>query len=382
MAETGGLTDARAGPDDGEAVQTPHARWAVVAALVALLLALPALVGALPADDSDLTAEQLRDRVRASASVGWSGLSESRAGLALPDVRELGDLPALLGGTVRTRVWWRSPAAWRVDEQRLHGEVDTIVSGGRTTTWVSADRTADELFGALPVRLPRAADLMAPVLGRRLAGAPDTVLSRLPARRVAGRSAAGLQLVPRDPAGSTVASVALWADPGTGLPLRVQLRARGQERPVLDTLLLDLDLSPPAPERTAFLAPADADVRVEAAPDIAAQIDRAAPYLLPSQLAGASRQVVSGLEQARGVGTYGTGLSAFVVIPLPRDLAERLRRRLDASGGPRLSTPLLHARVGSTERRAYLLVGSVPPEVLDRAFAELARTPPPRTDRR
>ena len=91
---------------------------------------------------------------------------------------------------------------------------------------------------------------------------------------------------------------------------------------------------------------------------------------------------MGGLEQARGVGTYGTGLSAFVVIPLPRDLAERLRRRLDASGGPRLSTPLLHARVGSTERRAYLLVGSVPPEVLDRAFAELARTPPPRTDRR
>ena len=349
-----------------------------MAALVAVLALLPTAVRALPAKASPLSAEQLRDRIRASATVGWSGTSESRAGLALPDVRDLGDLPALLGGTVRTRVWWRGPATWRVDEQRLAGEQDVIVADGTTTTWTSADQTVQVLTGDLPVRLPRTADLIAPVLGRRLAGAPDTVLTRLPSRRVAGVSAAGLQLVPRDPSTSTVASVQVWADPDSGLPLQVEVRAQGQDRPVLTSLLLDLDRHTPPADRTAFADPRGATVTVDDAPDIAAQVDQAVPYILPRQLAGSARQVVPGLEQVRGVGTYGVGLSAFAVIPVPRDVADRLSRRLEAAGGPRLSTPLVNALVGTTPRRTYLLVGSVPQRVLDEAFAELERNPPPR----
>ena len=105
------------------------------------------------------------------------------------------------------------------------------------------------------------------------------------------------------------------------------------------------------------------------------------PYRLPDRLAGAPRQVVSGLEQARGVGTYGLGLSAYAVVPLPRDVADRLSRRLQANGGNRLSTPLVNGLLGFTRRRAYLLIGSVPQPVLDRALADLVAHPPPRTDR-
>ena len=351
-----------------------------LAALVAVLAALPSAVGALPAARSDLTAEQLRDRVRSSAGVGWSGTAESRAGLALPDVRELGDLPALLGGTTRTRTWWRAPDQWRVDEQRLTGEQDVIADRGSTTTWDSADNRADVLFGELPVRLPQPVDLLAPVLGRRLAGAPGTVLSRLPERRVAGRSAAGLRLVPAEPATSTVDAVDLWADPDTGLPLRVEVRARGEQRPVLTSLLLDLDLEVPPTERVRFALPESAQISVDQVPDIAAAVDRAVPFLLPDVLAGAGRAQVAGLEQARGVGTYGAGLSAFAVVPLPADVAGRLRRRLAVTGGTRLSTPLVQGLLGGGGDRSYLLVGTVPPEVLDRALAELVAQPPPRTD--
>ena len=74
-------------------------------------------------------------------------------------------------------------------------------------------------------------------------------------------------------------------------------------------------------------------------------------------------------------------LVAYAVVPLPRDVADRLTRRLSAAGGPRLSTPLVNALVGSTPRRTYLLVGSVPQAELDAAFAELERNPPPRTRR-
>ncbi len=232
------------------------------------------------------------------------------------------------------------------------------------------------------MRLPRASDLVAPVLGRRLAAAPDAVLSRTPSRRVAGVSAAGLRVVPRDPATSTVDRVDLWVDPRTGLALQVEVRARGQEQPVLTSLLLDLDRSTPAAERTRFETPYGADVSTDQAPDIAAEVDRAVPYLLPDELAGRRRQVVAGLERARGVGTYGAGFSSFVVVPLPRDVAARLSSRLEAVGGPRLSTPLVNALVGTDPRRTYLLVGSVPQQVLDDALAALRRDPPPRTDRR
>ncbi len=356
-------------------------RWAAVAALVGVLVALPSAVRALPVSAPEVAAGRLRDLVRASGDVGWSGTSESRGALALPDVGELGELPALLGGTVRTRVWWRGPTSWRVDEQRLTGEQDVVVDGPLTTTWTSADRTVEQLYGLLPVRLPRAADLVAPVLGRRLAGASGTALSTLPGRRVAGTDAAGLRVVPLDPASSTVSSVDLWADPRTGLPLRVEVRARGQAEPVLTTLLLDLDRQVPPAGRTLFDVPRDATVTTDQAPDIAAQIDQAEPYVLPRRLAGADRQVVSGLERARGVGSYAAGLSSFVVVPLPRDIAARLRDRLTSVGGPRLSTPLVNALLGTAGRRAYLLVGTVPQAQLDAAFAELQRTPPPRTSR-
>jgi len=355
-------------------------RWGAVAASVAVLAALPSAVGALPAAHSDVSAEQLRARVRASAAVAWSGTSESRGGVALPDVQELGDLPGLLGGTVRTRTWWRGPADWRVDEQRLTGEQDVIVQGARTTTWDSADNTVERLFGELPVRLPRAADLLAPVLGRRLAGARDAVASRLPERRVAGRSAAGLRLVPSDPAASTVASVDLWADPQTGLPLLVELRAEGQERPVLTTLVLDLDLDVPPAARTAFRVPRTATVTTSEVPDLAAQIDRAVPYALPALLAGAPRAGIGGLQEARGVGTYGGGLASYAVVPLPPDVAFTLLRRLSATGGNRITTPLVNGLVDVERDRSYLLVGTVPQGQLDAALAELRADPPPRTD--
>jgi hypothetical protein len=182
----------------------------VVAALVAGLCGLPALAGARPAGSSDLDADQLRALILRSADVGWSGYAESRATLALPDVRELGDVAGLLGGTTRTRVWWRDRDDWRVDRLTLVGEIDQVQAGSLSITWDSADRRADLLLGTLPLRLPRPVDLVAPVLGRRLAATADVDLQRLPARRVAGRTAAGLRLAPRDPGATTVQAIDLW----------------------------------------------------------------------------------------------------------------------------------------------------------------------------
>src|SRR5215210_1493232 len=52
-------------------------RWTIVLVLVAGLLALPSLLGALPASDSGRSAADLRRAVLASGGVGFSGYAES-----------------------------------------------------------------------------------------------------------------------------------------------------------------------------------------------------------------------------------------------------------------------------------------------------------------
>ncbi len=358
-------------------------RWGAVAALVGSLVAAPSLFGAFPSGSSDLTAQQLLERIRASDEVPWSGYGTSRGTLVVPDVRELSDLPGLVGETTRARAWWRGPDDWRVDAVGATGELDTTrdVDGG--WTWQSADRRAVRIVGELEVRLPAAADLLAPVLGHRLAGTQDVDATLLPPRRVAGRSADGLRLSPRDPRSTTVRSVDLWADPDTGLVLGVEVRTSA-DLPSLTATLLDLDLSAPGPELTDFPRPTKATVVVGEAPDIAAAADRFAPYALPDVLAGLPRRARSPLSTGGGAGTYGDGLTAVALVPLPRDLADRLLDRLKSEDGrtAEVTTPLVNAVIGRGERgRAYLLVGTVPPNRLRAALAQLRVSPPPRIDR-
>ena len=352
----------------------------MVAAVVGGLTALPSLAGALPADAPDVAPEVLLERIRSSDAVGWSGYGESRGSLVLPDVRELDDLPALVGGTTRTRAWWRAPDDWRVDALTLVGEVDTTRDADGGWTWRSADRQAVRIVGELDVRLPAAADLLAPALGHRLAGTEDVELSALPDRRVAGRAAAGVRLVPRDPASTTLRAVDLWAEPDSGLPLRVEVHAVGQDAPALTSLLLDLELARPAPGRTAFARPRDATVVVGEAPDVAAIADRFAPYELPDRLGGLPRRARTALSTGGGVGTYGDGFSALVVVPLPYDVGQRLLDRIGGDDGrtAQISTPLVNGLVAlARDQRAYLLVGTVPEDLLRTALVQLRAAPPP-----
>lgn len=357
-------------------------RWGVLALLVAGLASLPTVAGALPAERSGLSAEQLLERVRVSDEVGWSGYGTSRGSLVVPDVRELSDLPGLVGETTRARAWWRGPEDFRVDQLTPVGERDTVRDAGGTWSWESADRRAVRVLGELDVRLPAAADLLAPVLGHRLAGTQDVDVSPLPARRVAGRSADGLRLVPRNGASTTVRAVDLWADPGTGLVLRVEVRT-ASVMAALTSTLLDVDLRRPADDLTDFPLPDRAAIVVEQAPDIAAAADRFAPFLLPDRLAQLPRRDRSAFSVGGGVGTYGDGFTAIALVPIPGDLADRVISRVDPEdddGAAAITTPLVNGLVARGERRAYLLVGTVPEDRLRTALNQLRADPPRRVD--
>lgn len=360
-----------------------------MAAAVAVLLATPPALAALPAADRpEVTAEELIEDVRASARVAHSGTAESRGRLDLPDVRRLGDLVALLGGTTRTRVWYAQPEVWRVEEQRPTGDRATYRDPAGTWTWDSSDGTAVRVRGTPPVRLPRPADLGPAELGRRLVGAVDGATAvRTDARRVAGRTGLGLALVAQDPR-TLVERVDLWVDGGTGLPLRVEVTARGQSGPTAESAWLDLEPAPPPAEVLDFRLPPSVLPSVSEAPDVAALVDRFAPFELPDALAGLTRTDTPGVGGRGGAGTYGDGFSSFVVLPLPRDIARQTSRSLDGAGrvrevdlrgrrGLALDTPLLSALVVREADRAYLLAGTVVPPVLEQAALELVLAPPP-----
>ena len=172
-------------------VRPPGWRWCVVLTLVGVLVSLPGVVGALPVNAPQVSASTLLERVRASDRVAWSGYGEARGDLVLPDLSAFEDLPDLISGTTRLRAWWRGPAAHRVDALGLTGEADLVVSDGRTWTWESEERLATLSTGDVEVRLPRAADLVAPALGARLSRSADVEVEARPARRVAGVDAAG-----------------------------------------------------------------------------------------------------------------------------------------------------------------------------------------------
>jgi len=352
-------------------------RWLVVGGAVALLVVLPGLVGAVPARDRAVAAGELLGRVLASDRVAYQGYAEARAGLGLPDVPRAGRVVALLGERTRMRAFVAGPRLWRVDELTPIGERDLYRDGSGTLLWDSGERRATATTGEAAVRFARPADLLPPELGRRVAaaaGAGET--TRLGARRVAGVQALGLRIVPRS-AATTLARAELWADPATGLPVRVELTARGQHEPIVTTTFLDLRLRAPDPAEVRFAVPDDADLEGDQAPDLARAIDRFSPFVLPDPLASQPRRT----RVAGAAATYGRGFDLVAVLAFPASFSPRTRAFLDkvpTRAGPwgeasLIATPLLNGMVFERDGVAYALAGTVTQPALEQVAAELAR---------
>src|SRR5438094_963083 len=158
------------------------------------------------------------------------------------------------------RVWWRGTRDWRLDTITLAGETDVHTNRLGSWTWDYESNAASFFEPVIDpeVRLPIAADLVPANLGRRLLSqATDREITRLPSRRIAGRSAPGIELRPADPL-STIDRVDVWAEPTSGLVLRVDVFGNGDRNSTLSTSFLDFSISTPQPADTAFLLPSGA----------------------------------------------------------------------------------------------------------------------------
>jgi outer membrane lipoprotein-sorting protein len=278
-------------------------------------------------------------------------------------------------------VWWRGAQDWRVDTVQTTGEAGIHHDADGEWSWDFEQNTTIRTTEPT-VRLPRVADVEPAALARRLLSeARPADVSRLPARRVAGRDAPGLRLRPSD-AGTTIDRVDVWVDAGTGLPLRVEVYGKGTGRPVLETAFLDVTIGTPAAATTRFVPPDPASVRGGTNPDLAASINVFSPVIPPATLAGLpSRTVVDGLGS---IGTYGSGLTLLVAVPLPGRISRPLRDQLaktpgatETATGVRLAVgPLSLLLTQPAGRRSWLVTGTVTADTLDRAAAELAANPP------
>jgi len=291
----------------------------------------------------------------------------------------------LLDGTTDQYTWYRSPEHWRAEVSTPAGEHDTYQAGAVTYLWDYSRNLFTRIVGSQPVRLPRAADLLPPALGRRLLAlaAGSGRLSRLPSRRIAGIAAAGLQVRATDPR-TTIAAVDIWADPATGLPTAVQVFARGSGRPLVTTSFLQLSESRPARSVVTPNPAPGVGVTTAELPDVAEILSGIGPTL-PGRLAGFARsQIRDGITW---IGAYGTGLARFAVIPLPGRVGAQALSTAVAAGATQIEspdgttavirTPLLTVVLASSNfgGPVFLLAGPVTPAVLQRAASAVLAVP-------
>lgn len=357
-------------------------RWAVVVALVAVLVATPLVLRALPAADADVPAADLAAAVLGSADVGFSGYAVSAGGLALPVGDQLPSLADLFSDRTAMRVWWRGPEDHRVDVLSAAGETGTHRDATGTWTWEYERATAAR--GALtPFTLPAPPDVLPTSLARRLLSEADGAeLARIGARRVAGRDALGLRLVPAEDAAG-VGRVDVWVEPDSGLALQVEVYGTGADRPALDSRFLDLDLAVPAAAVTAFSPPVGSSVRQAREAEVVLEAGRRiTPVPLPDELAGLPRRQLAGVPP--GIGLYGRGVTLLAVAPVPPGLARGLRAALDQSpdavrddAGARLAVGPVALMLVEPGQGPYVLTGTVTLDALATAAGQLQQDPAP-----
>lgn len=341
-------------------------RWIVVASGVVVLVAIPAVVGALPVSVAAPPPAVLLQRVVQSATVPYQGYVLTEANLGLPDISDAGDAINLLNNTSRLRAWVDGTDRWRVDQLSAVGEKDTYADQGGVWIWDSGHHKTTRVNGRPGARLVRPSDLLPPELGRLLAtAASQQEVRALAPRRVASVAAAGLRITPRSDA-TTISAVDLWVDPRNGLPLEVAVYGKGTSRAVLRSRFLDVAESHPSSTLLTFQQPSgpvDYDDWDDV--DVAARIDQRSPILLPNVLGSLARRSAG----PAAVSTYGAGFTVVAAVGVPGRVGYQFDQQLarlpsvdtPVGQGRLVQTPLLNALIVSNGGALYAIIGAVPP---------------------
>ena len=265
-------------------------RWAPAAAAVVVVagaaIAVPAVANASVSLPSK-TPTQVLELVASSHVTALSGTVEETSDLGLPSL-PTGSVPssaqgasggavtaadiALLTGPNSLRVYVDGPTKVRVQDLESLAERDVIRNGSDVWVYDSKDNSvghgtlASRQHFVRPGTAPQATtpdptDATPEGLAKKLIAQlePTSTLTVESNVRVAGRPAYDLVLTPKV-SDTLIGSVSIAVDADTGLPLRVQIDARGQKTPAVSIGFSSLDLTTPAASLFAFTPPAGAKV--------------------------------------------------------------------------------------------------------------------------
>jgi hypothetical protein len=226
------------------------------------------------------------------------------------------------------------------------GERDVVRNGSTVWFWDSAKNSAEKIT-ASGTGTAGDATTMTPQSAADEAIAritPSTDVTVDTTTSVAGHAAYTLVLTPKA-SDTTVGSVRIAVDGTTGLPLRVQLFARGAGSPAFDVAFSQLDYSVPAASRFDFTAPSGAKVEQHT-------------------ITPGTKHPTTGAARAAKPTVTGSGWDAVVTVPaadVPASLAGNAtftRLTTDTGDGNRaLSTSLVNVLLTSDGR---VLAGAVP----------------------
>jgi outer membrane lipoprotein-sorting protein len=229
------------------------------------------------------TPQQVLEAVASSNVTALSGTVVTRTSLGLPALPQLGggasssttDVQGLvtrfLSGENTLRVWADGSTRQRVQLLDSFDELNVVRNGDQVWTYASKQNLAQH--GVLPkggtgTSAPKptgpasgTADLTPAQLAQRAlaAAGPTTEVTLATPELVAGRPAYALTLTPRTSA-TLVGHVVIAVDAAKGVPLQVQVFARGSTQPAIETGFTAIDFSTPAASWFTFTPPKGAAV--------------------------------------------------------------------------------------------------------------------------
>lgn len=289
-----------------------HARWAVPATAVVVTGGIIAgfqipSAQAVPVLPAKTPAELLAMVGSQSKLPAFTGTVVETASLGLPQLPKEDSptsITSLLTGSNTLKLYYENARHFRIAVPQTMSETDFIRDGSTLWQWNSTENSVTKYL--LPAHPPKAKKPAVAKLPAQVPLTPQQAANEVLAAvgktttvsvqsnvDVAGEAAYQLVLAPKSPS-SLIGKIVIAIDGANGVPLRLQVFAKGASAPAFQIGFTQISFVTPAPANLTFTPPPAATLKTE-------------------NLAGKSSSAADG--EGAGEGTYGSGWLTVAELP-------------------------------------------------------------------